>query len=214
MQAIVFELTRLFGVERGTDPGRPGIPAFGRRIYHLNAYTGSRKQNVCQAAVQRKAAARNEAGYNTLSAKQWQQHCSKNIELFRSAGFKQAIFDYDGTLCDHRDRYDGLRTDVSAELVRLLDAGIHIGIATGRGKSVRKALRQRLPEHFWNKVFIGYYNGTVCLALDSTVEVGSASAELPELKLAYEELMDAKLPNVHITPRPTQITVEPRRIGV
>ena len=46
-----------------------------------------------------------------------------------------------------------------SELVRLLEAGIYLGIATGRGKSVRNALRKSLPEPLWPLVFVGYYNG-------------------------------------------------------
>ena len=51
------------------------------------------------------------------------------------------------------------------ELIRLLDVGIHLGIATGRGKSVREALQASLPETLWPLVFVGYYNGAEVAAL-------------------------------------------------
>jgi hydroxymethylpyrimidine pyrophosphatase-like HAD family hydrolase len=44
-----------------------------------------------------------------------------------------------------------------ADLVR---AGILVGIATGRGKSVRKDLRKILPDRsHWDRVLVGYHNG-------------------------------------------------------
>ena len=43
-------------------------------------------------------------------------------------------------------------------LVALLEKEIPIGIATGRGKSVRNELQQVIPEKFWSKILIGYYN--------------------------------------------------------
>src|SRR5262249_54713312 len=35
LQLAVFELVRRYGQAVGIDPGRPGVPEFGRHIYHL-----------------------------------------------------------------------------------------------------------------------------------------------------------------------------------
>ena len=41
----------------------------------------------------------------------------------------------------------------------MLRAGAVVGLATGRGKSVRQALRDAVDERLWGKVIVGYYNG-------------------------------------------------------
>src|SRR5262249_8217692 len=62
-------------------------------------------------------------------------------------------------LCNEAERYGPLPGMMAEELSRLLDAGAFVGVATGRGKSVRKSLQQALPDKFWERVVIGYYNG-------------------------------------------------------
>lgn len=46
-----------------------------------------------------------------------------------------------------------------AEVVRLLRAGVPVGVATGRGGSAGNALRKAVPERLWERVVVGYYNG-------------------------------------------------------
>ena len=48
---------------------------------------------------------------------------------------------------------------MAQELARLIRAGVRIGIATGRGKSVRTELRGVLSRDLWDHVIVGYYNG-------------------------------------------------------
>ena len=48
---------------------------------------------------------------------------------------------------------------VIEQLVRVLDAGLYVGVATGRGKSVRQRLQEALPRQLWPSVIVGYYNG-------------------------------------------------------
>ena len=54
-----------------------------------------------------------------------------------------------------------------AALSSLLESGANIGIATGRGKSVRKCLHEALPKKYWPQVTVGYYNGGQILPLHS-----------------------------------------------
>lgn len=208
LQAAVFELTRIFGLDRGLDPGRPGIPPFGRKVYHINAFARHNLSDlgVASVAVRRKQKARGAAGLKEVTSK----HASRMYDEVKAnlmrAPFRQIIFDYDGTLCDHRDRFKGLREDIAAELSRLLEAGIAVGIATGRGKSVRQALTAKLDKGLWSNVVVGYYNSTLCLPLDA--EVVSVSPQAPELKAAHKCIQHSALPDVQLTLRPTQLTVE------
>jgi hydroxymethylpyrimidine pyrophosphatase-like HAD family hydrolase len=70
------------------------------------------------------------------------------------------VFDYDGTLCDAAERYDGPGPGITGRLMELLRAGVLVGIATGRGKSVRRDLRARIKDPVLrSRVLIGYHNG-------------------------------------------------------
>src|SRR6202158_2778228 len=53
LQAAVFDLVAKFGDDRKIDPGRPGVPEFGRRIYHLNVFRRL-KSDLRSTAIARK----------------------------------------------------------------------------------------------------------------------------------------------------------------
>ena len=57
MQAAVFELVSLYGEDRGLDPGRPTVPMFGRKLYHLNVFPVL-SRDLRSAAIVRKSRAR------------------------------------------------------------------------------------------------------------------------------------------------------------
>ncbi len=207
LQAAVFELTLAFGKARKIDPGRPGIPPFGSRIYHLNAFP-RKAADIKSEAISRKRAVRSRAGFADLGMSKWDQKYKDVVETLRSARFGQLIFDYDGTLCDHRDRLSGLRVDIAEELQRLLRAGIPVGIATGRGKSVRTSLRDRIASNLWPAVTVGYYNSSVCASLSDGRDLTKNLAQVADLQRAYDLLQRSALPPVEITLRPTQLTIE------
>ena len=94
-------------------------------------------------------------------------------ERLSDTRFEAAVLDYDGTIVDTRDRFVPACDEMIAELVRLLDAGVLIGIATGRGGSVQRDLRSKLPENLWRRVLVGYYNGAEIDYLDVDVAPGT-----------------------------------------
>jgi hydroxymethylpyrimidine pyrophosphatase-like HAD family hydrolase len=65
------------------------------------------------------------------------------------------ILDYDGTLCSSEDRYNGINKEVSTYLNEILKKGIIIGIATGRGKSVRIDLQKVIDKNWFFDNFCG-----------------------------------------------------------
>jgi hydroxymethylpyrimidine pyrophosphatase-like HAD family hydrolase len=81
------------------------------------------------------------------------------LERLQNTTFQGIVFDYDGTLCDFHERFTGVCREISVELIRFLKARIPIGIATGRGKSVKKALRLVLPREYWSGILVGCYSG-------------------------------------------------------
>lgn len=163
--ARVLYLVGSAGRAKGIDPGRPGVPTFGRRIYHLRAFDAPGNPVNCDmpaneaVAIERKSGCSIAVLANAGQLPHWRKAYASFVTKLTSAHFPAVVFDYDGTLCDEADRYKGLSQAVGRELKRLLREGAIIGIATGRGKSAKKALQESLPKKYWKQIVVGYYNG-------------------------------------------------------
>lgn len=210
-------IVALVGERRGIDPGRPGVPLFGQELYNLRALgTPSvrfgKETDRAALSVMRKTgtlpeilAARGELDF-------WGNAYDKFIQKIQSVSLAAVVFDYDGTLCDGRDRFGSLNSKIAKELSRLLRAGVVVGIATGRGKSVKKPLREAILKRYWQRVLVGYYNGADCGLLDEDQCPNAAEEPCAELApLAEAFRANVRLPQLaELTVRRMQITVEPK----
>ncbi|HYT93291.1 MAG TPA: hypothetical protein VEL76_31525, partial [Gemmataceae bacterium] len=144
--ARLFFLAASAGRARGIDPGDPGVPPFGRRIYHLNVYDKLTGESQLPAdervAIERKAGEKIADLARTCRLAFWRDAYSTARKRLSETVFRGLVMDYDGTLCHEAERFGPLPDVMASELARLLRAGVLIGIATGRGKSVRKSLQQ------------------------------------------------------------------------
>ena len=208
----VIHLAGSAGYARGIDPGRPGVPTFGRRIYHLNAFTRVATPAPEEVAIERKTGIE----HSMLSAlgllNHWRAAYQAFVKTLRTTRFRGLVVDYDGTLCGDADRYGALQPEVASELERLARGGIILGIATGRGKSVRTALRAAVSQEYWSKIVVGYYNGgDIRLLSDDNPDGTSTTAEIlapvAEALTTNRLLMDL----VTVELRPPQIKIEPKR---
>ena len=199
-----FYLVGRIGEIRGEDPGRPNVPEFGRKLFRL---TPPRIRPALNAAIQRKiwASPGDSVGINVFN-----QGYSSFLARARNCEIGAVALDYDGTLCSKDNRFGSLREDLVAECLRLLEAGIEIGIATGRGKSVREVLQKMLSRNLWKRVHIGYYNGTDISGLDDDESPKTDGPTEDVMKRALSLLQaDRWLTAIaRITPRPHQLTVE------
>jgi hydroxymethylpyrimidine pyrophosphatase-like HAD family hydrolase/fructoselysine-6-P-deglycase FrlB-like protein len=159
--AMVMRLVGLAGQAMGIDPGQPHVPTFGRKIYHLRAWGKKHDAlaDIESAAIARKSGATIRMLEERGALGAWQSAYRSYQSQLESHSYRGLVIDYDGTLCSEADRFGDLRPDVSRQLNRLAKSGAMIGVATGRGKSVRKALRDALDKSLWKQVLIGYYNG-------------------------------------------------------
>ncbi|WP_152461856.1 HAD family hydrolase [Roseivivax sp. THAF30] len=193
------------GDASNTDPAKPGVPEFGRRLYRIGPMhpAGSQKELNLNAALARK-------GVNTLGAdtEAWFEHYSNSINFLRDASIQGLVMDYDGTLSDDRDRFKvGLRPKVSEELNRLLEGGLPVGIATGRGPSAGVSLRSSIKRELWGRVLVGYYNGGIISSLRD--ERDPLLGELDTLDPLLEELRKgAFLSSCEIRANTKQISVK------
>jgi hypothetical protein len=212
--ALVFVLRTVgqAGEAREIDPGRPHVPEFGRKIYHLNAFPKARSRPASEeVAIARKL--RVDLSRAPLIASElWRRAYRDFTYRIGSATFGAILFDYDGTLCDGRDRFSGLRTEVSARLKQLVAAGVRVGIATGRGKSVRESLRAALPENAWPNVLIGYYNCTDVGELNDDAHPDVETLPLAVLAAIENAIKQHPILSTSAIAelRPTQLTVQPK----
>jgi hydroxymethylpyrimidine pyrophosphatase-like HAD family hydrolase len=212
-------ITGWAGEARGIDPGRPGVPEFGRKLYHLPL--PNQQPHVWSAtmgdddavAIERKSGLSIERLMGRGELQRW-QNC---LTLFRKnlaeASFSGVVLDYDGTIVDTRERFSPPRSEIANELVRILRAGACVGVATGRGGSVKRDLRKCIPTELRSQVIVGYYNGAEIGTLADDHIPDGAAIVCDELKplatalRAQSELADL----AEQTDRRYQITLEARR---
>jgi hydroxymethylpyrimidine pyrophosphatase-like HAD family hydrolase len=213
------QITGWAGAARDIDPGRPGVPEFGRRLYNLSLPRVAKASGPVTlsasdvVAIERKAGLSIDRLVKRGDLLPWRDALKVFKKALRSAIFGAVVLDYDGTVVDTRARFVPPKHDVVEELVRLLEAGLFVGIATGRGASVRRDLQSSLPRSLWRRVIVGYYNGGDLGALcddrcpDGSAEPGKALAELAHALRRHSELAEIATQ----TDRLHQITLEPRR---
>ena len=211
-------ITGWAGHSRGIDPGRPGVPEFGRKLYHLPLSPQKRNSMAYDlserdaAAIARKTGMRPTRLDTLENIEYWRGALNRFRDGIHKTTFAGIVLDYDGTIVDTRHRYEPPCDDMRKELVRLLEAGIHFGIATGRGKSVRDVLRECLPETLWPLVCVGYYNGAeVAVLYDDNVPDGTSEpceelASVSRALRAQPEIAEI----AEQTDRRFQITLEAR----
>jgi hypothetical protein len=209
------------GSVRGIDPGRPGVPAFGRRIYNLSLgrRTSSRTNRVnrtTELAVMRKLGMGRAAVEGTDAARAARAAYATFRARLASAVFGGLVTDHDGTLCARSERGGKLREAVASELARLARAGMIIGIATGRGWSVRDELRRSLPKSLWRQVVVGYYSGSDIATLDddTSPDRSDACACQSLAALAAAVRADVRFAGHCVTCRRHQVTLEPEAAAV
>ena len=213
-----FRFVSDLGTARGIDPGRPGVPSYGRLLYNLDYFKLTNRllptEKTLDVAVLRKlgVAARENAPL-------WQYYseaCQRFVRQLNRAKFTTVAFDYDGTLSakDHTSRYnDRLRDDIRQALQRLLDNGIEIRVATGRGKSVGSSFKKSFDSKYWPQIKIGYYNGACLLTLgdEAGLEAWKSrplDAELKDLEDELRQRLPEQCVSYKFEERSQQLSIE------
>lgn len=204
----MFLLVEQAGIIKGINPGKPSVAQFGRKMYHLNYNLCQEEEyrqiskNVLERAVLRKYGCVNES----LKAR-YLQYAEMIKEQQEKACFRGVIFDYDGTLHDKR-QYDEAEETIWQNIEELIDNGVIVGIATGRGKSVRQELAQKISKDNLSYIWIAYYNGAVIGKADED-GLPDNSGKCPQV---YESMKELLLNRFSLVPkdievRPYQMTV-------
>jgi len=185
----IYCLTRsilLFGLLaklRDIDPGKPKVPEWGRKLHSLQF--NNKKSSI---PIQ-----------NNNKFLSFQQFSAL------SSGFSGIVMDYDGTLVDTKNRYNPIRKEIIDELERLIELGLRIGIATGRGKSAFNQLKNQISPEIHRKVFIGLYNGTIHLNLSEQLNISTISWPTQSL---IKSILNGICPDrIEISHKPTHISI-------
>lgn len=212
---ISLRLAGLAGTARKIDPGRPGVPPFGRRLYHQKPVRGLRApkphlSKAASAAIVRKT----RCAVSSLEARGqlagWVQALASYQAALGDITFAGIVLDYDGTIVEGPERGAGPTPAVVGGLRRLLDRGIPIGIATGRGGSVCEALRAALPKRQWDRVTVGFHNGAIVQPLSAEVRLSDLPPDEALSRAAAAIEKETLLHGIARTrARPRQITVYP-----
>ena len=210
----ILYVVKFFGETRDIDPGRPGVADFGRKIYHLSIP----KNSSNSFTDFEKLALRKKFGHcnmNDLETKTRIKHLQKFLKDISKVKFGAIVFDYDGTLCDSEHRLTHPSKEIEEKLIQLLENEIIIGVATGRGKSVREALQKIIPEKYWSKIFIGYYNCSDIGELGRKTIPSRESTKDPNLLEIVKFLEKQKIISKenNVTFRLKQITLEDIRFN-
>lgn len=192
------------GAAHGVDPARPQVPEFGRRLYHLPL-----RRLLARAPaspVQRKLAALGAGATGTLHDRYTAAFESWSQRLAQVA-LGAVVLDYDGTVCETTQRYDPPAAPVQDALVRLLNGGLALGFASGRGKSLYEGLRSWVPRRHWAAVTVGLYNGAVCMALaDDLADITEPTPLMADVTTRLEDSAFGEL--LALTSRSGQVTVQ------
>lgn len=152
------------------DPGRPDVPEFGRTLHYLDIpKLIPRTDHPADGSEHSK---REVLGARWPSTSPYRP-IGRALEAYRSSLerqiFRAVVFDYDGTLC-HSGSAVPPPAPVIAHLEKLLDHGVVVGIASGRGDSVRDDLRSTIPQSKWQNIRLALYGGGWLTDLRQPVE--------------------------------------------
>jgi hypothetical protein len=196
------------GKATAVDPAKPGVGPFAKDIYESRLLLDVTK--VLPSAVRHKRAAMTKADLPDAGSLALIESFDALKDRLRGAMFRGLILDYDGTVVTAANRYGPPSKSVIDELERLLNEGMRIAIATGRGGSAGEQLRAALPTKFHSGILVGYYNGgdTRRLDIDISKSPLPTALEIVQVGKWLDQNSDLFVPNQRIRRSPVQITIE------
>jgi hypothetical protein len=169
------------GEKRGVDIGRPRVPAFGRKLYRLGMNSNAVGRTLAPA-VRFKLDAMGLGGVDGDFLKRLETQHRAWKRMLERQGFRAVVLDYDGTAVSTPGRFEMPSESIRDALTAILENGLRLGFASGRGGSLHEDLRKWMPEDYWARVSLALYNGAVNVGLDE---------EIPERAQASEAIVAA-----------------------
>ncbi len=188
----------------GKDPAKPEVKQFGRDLYYADVSTlVGRPNDENNFGMHSKA----EVLGAHWPAKSQRVTITRAMEAARDdmlqQHFKAIIFDYDGTLCPSQRKEVAPAKEIADHIIKLVEAGIVVGVASGRGGSMQEALKQVIPEALWSRIHLGLYNGGYRTTLNGDLtSKGDTSEFISHVTRIVRRLQALGAPIVDIRPTP------------
>jgi hydroxymethylpyrimidine pyrophosphatase-like HAD family hydrolase len=183
------------------DPARPRVPEFGRALYRMNSQ--SKISMVVPDPIARKLIALGAPASTAIRAR-YQVELERWTAMMSELQFDGLVLDYDGTVCTTENRFDAPDETLIKLLITVIEWGVYLGFASGRGSSLHRGLRTVIPEQLWSRVYVGMYNGALVIPLNADMpESSSPNPILEDLWHRVREILDE--PSVLIERRAHQI---------
>jgi HAD superfamily hydrolase (TIGR01484 family) len=201
--AAMYLVSEVANVE-GRDIARPQISPLGRRLYYADL------SKLIPPPIEPELFGE-DSKYQVLGAHWPTARASGKTRraltaahlLFEGKSFRSIVFDYDGTLCSSSSADLPPSDEVIDAITRLLEAGVIVGIASGRGGSIGENLESKIDEALWPKVRLGLYNGGWIGQLGQKPTTGLPLSEfLINAKRIVTNLRSYGVPITNIRPNP------------
>jgi hydroxymethylpyrimidine pyrophosphatase-like HAD family hydrolase/D-arabinose 5-phosphate isomerase GutQ len=182
--AVIEALTFIeaIGACLAIDPAKPGPGPYAAAIYGSEALVELEKQ--LDRPVRHKMSAVLHCNDPACATPDLAAAYAQVRDRLAGTVFHGLVLDYDGTIVTHEGRCKPPEPPLLDEIVRLIEGGARIGIATGRGGSVGEDLRASLARQHHERVLVGYYNGSYIRSLDIDIRQYPAPAAAELLKLS------------------------------
>jgi len=151
-------LIALIANRLGLDPGRPNVPPFGRELYFLES-TVPIPADEARVIDRSKYDVLGSRWPSTVNNSAMQRARNTFVETIEGQQFRAVVFDYDGTLCSSQRRDVAPPQPIIDRIIRLIEGGIVVGIASGRGGSIQERMSEVLPAEILKMIQLGLYNG-------------------------------------------------------
>jgi fructoselysine-6-P-deglycase FrlB-like protein/hydroxymethylpyrimidine pyrophosphatase-like HAD family hydrolase len=164
------KLVSLIAQTLNKDPAKPTVAQFGRELYYIDLpkLMEQPRHQPNTAALSKLAVL--GAHWPSITHEAPMHRMADSIGSSLSDRlFRALVFDYDGTISNSNRRDVPPTSQVTDYLQKLVDHGIVLGIASGRGDSIQTQLRLTLPESCWPKIKLGLFSGGWIGDLSTTI---------------------------------------------
>jgi fructoselysine-6-P-deglycase FrlB-like protein len=142
------------------DPAKPDVAQFGRDLYYIDLPKLVRQPIRETASPELSKFSVLGAHWPSISnLEPMQRNAAEAKANIYARKFRSIVFDYDGTLGHSSKRDVPPPSEIGSCIQKLSRHGVIVGVASGRGTSIRETLRTSIADEYWDKVWLGLYSG-------------------------------------------------------
>jgi hypothetical protein len=202
---IVMGLVEKIALTLGQDPGQPAVPDFARNIHALDP------ARLLPRPVGTSPNPKVAALEADMSREDARQAGARFVERLARARFAALVLDFDGTMCETARRDDGLDERLVPIVAGLLQQGMTIAFASGRGDSLHTDLRNRLPPEIWPRCILGCYSASLVMTLTQLWPTTVPDPQLDAIQQLLERLGIRREHGFKLSSRVAQLTIRSKK---